>query len=66
MPHMGLSGVHDAHNLRLRMYGGGRQIMSDCIIVNGMLMYFPEFDMNDFDYDARPIYDTVKRTAMEA
>lgn len=40
--------------------------MSDCIIVNGMLMYFPEFDVNDFDYDARPMYESVRRTAMEA
>lgn len=46
---------------------GKEAVMSDGIIfVGGMLAYVPEFDVNDFDYDARPMYESVRRTIREA
>ena len=39
--------------------------MSDCILINGRLMYFPDFGANDFDYDARPMYRSIERTITE-
>lgn len=41
--------------------------MSDgMIFVGGMPVYVPEFDVPDFDYDARPMYESVRRTVREA
>lgn len=39
--------------------------MSDCILVNGNLMYFPDFGDAGFDYDARPMYESIERTIKE-
>lgn len=39
--------------------------MSDCIIINGRLMYFPDIDLPTFDYDARPMYRSIERTTKE-
>lgn len=40
--------------------------MSDGIVfVGGGLVYFPEFDTNDFDYDARAMYRSIERAMTE-
>lgn len=37
-----------------------------CIYLFNQVIYMPNFDGYDFDYDARPMYDSIERATREA